>query len=26
VDYGEGFVTREPVAVDDLLALPGRSV
>ncbi len=26
VRYGEGFVTREPVAVDDLLALGGRSI
>lgn len=25
VTYGEGFVTREPLAVDDLLALGGRS-
>lgn len=26
VPYGEGFVTREPVQVDDLLALLGRSI
>jgi bacillithiol biosynthesis deacetylase BshB1 len=26
VAYGEGFVTREPVEVDDLLALRGRSI
>ncbi len=26
VAYGEGFVTREPVQVDDLLALRGRSL
>ncbi len=26
VEYGEGFVTKEPVAVDDLLALRGRSI
>lgn len=26
VTYGEGFVTREPLAVDDLLALGGRSL
>jgi N-acetylglucosamine malate deacetylase 1 len=26
VTYGEGFVTREPVQVDDLLALRGRSI
>jgi hypothetical protein len=25
VRYGEGFVTREPLAVDDLLALGGSS-
>jgi bacillithiol biosynthesis deacetylase BshB1 len=26
VRYGEGFVTREPIAVDDLLALGGSSI
>ncbi len=26
VEYGEGFLTREPLAVDDLLALGGRSI
>jgi N-acetylglucosamine malate deacetylase 1 len=26
VEYGEAFVTREPLAVDDLLALGGRSI
>lgn len=26
VEYGEGFVTREPLAVDDLLALGGSSI
>ena len=26
VTYGEGFLTREPVEVDDLLALRGRSL
>jgi N-acetylglucosamine malate deacetylase 1 len=26
VRYGEGFVTREPLAVDDLLALTGESI
>ena len=26
VRYGEGFVTREPMAVDDLLALGGGSL
>jgi bacillithiol biosynthesis deacetylase BshB1 len=26
VTYGEGFVTREPVQVDDLLSLRGRSI
>jgi bacillithiol biosynthesis deacetylase BshB1 len=26
VTYGEGFVTKEPLAADDLLALPGRSL
>jgi LmbE family N-acetylglucosaminyl deacetylase len=26
VRYGEGFVTREPLAVDDLLALGGASI
>jgi N-acetylglucosamine malate deacetylase 1 len=26
VEFGEGFVTREPVAVHDLLALGGRSI
>jgi LmbE family N-acetylglucosaminyl deacetylase len=25
VRYGEGFVTREPLAIDDLLALGGSS-
>jgi bacillithiol biosynthesis deacetylase BshB1 len=26
VEFGEGFVTKEPLAVDDLLALPVRSI
>lgn len=26
VEFGEGFVTREPLQVDDLLALQGRSI
>ena len=26
VEYGEGFLTREPLAVDDLVALGGRSI
>ncbi len=26
VDYGEAFVTREPLAVEDLMALGGRSI
>jgi hypothetical protein len=26
VTYGEGFVTREPLVVDDLLALQGPSL
>jgi len=26
VEYGEGFVTREPLQVDDLLSLGGRSI
>ncbi len=26
VRYGEGFVTREPLAVDDLLSLAGSSI
>ena len=26
VAYGEGFVTREPVEVDDVLTLRGRSI
>ena len=26
VTFGEGFVTREPVEVDDLVALSGRSI
>jgi bacillithiol biosynthesis deacetylase BshB1 len=26
VEFGEGFVTREPLAVDDLLSLGGRSI
>ena len=26
VEYGEGFVTREPLQVDDVLALRGRSI
>ncbi len=26
VEFGEGFVTREPIQVDDLLALQGRSI
>jgi bacillithiol biosynthesis deacetylase BshB1 len=26
VDYGEGFLTREPLQVDDLLTLRGRSI
>ena len=26
VTFGEGFVTREPVEVDDLLLLRGRSI
>jgi bacillithiol biosynthesis deacetylase BshB1 len=26
VEFGEAFVTREPVAIDDLLALGGRSI
>jgi hypothetical protein len=26
VERGEGFITREPLAVDDLLALGGSSI
>jgi hypothetical protein len=26
VRYAEAFVSREPLAVDDLFALPGRSI